>query len=204
MDDTIKPRDRNDIEAAVQWALGGGKSLEVIGRGSKRALGRPAQHDATLDLSALSGRDALRASGAGAVGEGGHAACRDRCAAGRPGPGAGVRADGLRARARRARGPKHHRRRHRGQPVGAAAHQGGYGARPFSRRDRCFRARRDVQVGRPGGQERHRLRSVQAAGGLLGYIGDHDRRHAQGAAAAGDGGDARPVSASTSGRPARP
>jgi len=55
MDDTIKPRDRNDIEAAVQWALGGGKSLEVVGRGSKRALGRPAQHDATLDVSALSG-----------------------------------------------------------------------------------------------------------------------------------------------------
>jgi glycolate oxidase FAD binding subunit len=55
MDDTIKPRDRNDIEAAVQWALGGGKSLEVVGHGSKRAVGRPAQHDATLDVSALSG-----------------------------------------------------------------------------------------------------------------------------------------------------
>ena len=55
MADTIKPRDRNDIEAAVQWALGGGKSLEIVGHGSKRALGRPSQHDATLDLSALSG-----------------------------------------------------------------------------------------------------------------------------------------------------
>src|SRR5271167_4293548 len=55
MDDTIKPRDRNDIEAAVRWALGDGKSLEIAGHGSKRALGRPSQHDATLDLSALSG-----------------------------------------------------------------------------------------------------------------------------------------------------
>jgi glycolate oxidase FAD binding subunit len=55
MDDHFKPRDRNDVEAAVQWALGGGKSLEVIGRGSKRALGRPAQYDATLDISALTG-----------------------------------------------------------------------------------------------------------------------------------------------------
>jgi glycolate oxidase FAD binding subunit len=55
MDDTIKPRDRNDIEAAVQWALGGGKSLEIMGHGSKRAFGRPAQYDATLDVSALSG-----------------------------------------------------------------------------------------------------------------------------------------------------
>jgi len=55
MDGTLKARDRNDIEAAVQWALGGGKSLEIVGHGSKRALGRPAQHDATLDVSALSG-----------------------------------------------------------------------------------------------------------------------------------------------------
>jgi glycolate oxidase FAD binding subunit len=55
MADTIKPRDRNDIEAAVQWAHGGGKSLEIVGHGSKRALGRPSQHDATLDVSALSG-----------------------------------------------------------------------------------------------------------------------------------------------------
>jgi glycolate oxidase FAD binding subunit len=55
MDGTLKARDRNDIEAAVQWALGGGKSLEIVGHGSKRALGRPAQYDATLDVSALSG-----------------------------------------------------------------------------------------------------------------------------------------------------
>jgi glycolate oxidase FAD binding subunit len=55
MDGTLKARDHNDIEAAVQWALGGGKSLEIVGRGSKRALGRAAQHDATLDVSALSG-----------------------------------------------------------------------------------------------------------------------------------------------------
>jgi glycolate oxidase FAD binding subunit len=55
MDATIKPRDRNDIESAVAWALGSGKSLEVVGHGSKRALGRPAQYDATLDVSALSG-----------------------------------------------------------------------------------------------------------------------------------------------------
>src|SRR5262249_47194167 len=31
------------------------KSLEVIGQGSKRQLGRPAQSDATLDLGGLSG-----------------------------------------------------------------------------------------------------------------------------------------------------
>src|SRR5512138_242919 len=55
MTDTLKPRDAKDVEAAVQWAAAEGKALEVVGRGTKRALGRPAQSDATLDLSGLSG-----------------------------------------------------------------------------------------------------------------------------------------------------
>jgi glycolate oxidase FAD binding subunit len=55
MTDTLKPRDVKDIEDAVQWALGAGKALEIVGGGSKRAIGRPAQTDLTLDLSALSG-----------------------------------------------------------------------------------------------------------------------------------------------------
>jgi glycolate oxidase FAD binding subunit len=55
MTDTLKPRDAGEVEAAVQWALAEGKALEVVGQGSKRALGRPAQTDLTLDLSALTG-----------------------------------------------------------------------------------------------------------------------------------------------------
>ena len=39
----------------MQWALGEGKALELVGHGSKQAIGRPAQTDATLDLSALTG-----------------------------------------------------------------------------------------------------------------------------------------------------
>ena len=35
--------------------------------------------------------------------------------------------------------------------------------------DRGVRPRRDLQVGRPGGEERHRLRPLQADGGLLGH-----------------------------------
>jgi glycolate oxidase FAD binding subunit len=53
--DTLKARDANDVEKAVQWALGGGKTLEIVGHGSKRAIGRPLRTDMTLDLSALSG-----------------------------------------------------------------------------------------------------------------------------------------------------
>src|SRR5271156_3756748 len=55
MADGLKPRDAKEVEDTVGWALGNGKTLEVVGRGTKRAIGRAAQWDATLDLSALSG-----------------------------------------------------------------------------------------------------------------------------------------------------
>jgi glycolate oxidase FAD binding subunit len=55
MTDTAKPRDAKEVEDAVRWALSHDKTLDVIGRGSKHALGRPSQTDLTLDLSALSG-----------------------------------------------------------------------------------------------------------------------------------------------------
>jgi glycolate oxidase FAD binding subunit len=55
MTDTLKPRDGKDVEAAVQWGLAEGKTLEVMGQGSKRGIGRAAQWDLSLDLSDLSG-----------------------------------------------------------------------------------------------------------------------------------------------------
>jgi glycolate oxidase FAD binding subunit len=55
MADHLKPRDTKEVEQAIQWALAGGKALEVTGRRSKRAIGRAAQWDATLDLSGLHG-----------------------------------------------------------------------------------------------------------------------------------------------------
>ena len=39
----------------MKWAIAGGKTLEIVGRGSKRLIGRAAQWDMTLDLSGLSG-----------------------------------------------------------------------------------------------------------------------------------------------------
>jgi glycolate oxidase FAD binding subunit len=53
--DSLKPRDVVDLEQAIRWALGEGKALELVGHGTKRAIGRPAQWDMTLDLSAFSG-----------------------------------------------------------------------------------------------------------------------------------------------------
>ena len=55
MTEHLKPRNAADVEQAVNWALAGGKALEVVGRGSKRAIGRAAQWDATIDVSGLSG-----------------------------------------------------------------------------------------------------------------------------------------------------
>jgi glycolate oxidase FAD binding subunit len=55
MPDTLEPRDAAEVEQAIQWAIAGGKTLEVVGRGSKRLIGRAAQWDMTLDLSRLSG-----------------------------------------------------------------------------------------------------------------------------------------------------
>ena len=55
MSDTVKPRDAKDAEAAVRWALAEAKTLEIVGHGSKRGIGRAAQWDLSLDLSDLSG-----------------------------------------------------------------------------------------------------------------------------------------------------
>jgi glycolate oxidase FAD binding subunit len=55
MSDPIKPSSNADVEAAVKSALAAGHTLDIIGSGSKRAIGRAAQWDLTLDLSALTG-----------------------------------------------------------------------------------------------------------------------------------------------------
>src|SRR5262245_46461095 len=55
MADTLKPHAARDVEEAVQWAQSRGAALELVGGGSKRVIGRPAQTDLTLDLSGLSG-----------------------------------------------------------------------------------------------------------------------------------------------------
>ncbi len=55
MAEPLRPREPKQVEEAISWALAQGKTLELVGHGSKRAIGRAAQWDATLDLSALSG-----------------------------------------------------------------------------------------------------------------------------------------------------
>lgn len=55
MDQALKPGTVDELVQAIEWAVTGVHPLEVIGGGSKRALGRPMQVERTLDLSAFSG-----------------------------------------------------------------------------------------------------------------------------------------------------
>ena len=71
-----------------------------------------------------------------------------------------------------------------GQSLRAAPDQGRRRARSFPRLHGGVRPRRDLQVRRPRGEERHRLRPLQADGRLLGHARGDDRRDDQDAAAA--------------------
>ncbi len=51
--DTLKVRDARDVEQAVRDALAAEQPLEIIGHGSKRAIGQSMSTNAVLDLSAL-------------------------------------------------------------------------------------------------------------------------------------------------------
>ncbi len=51
----LKAETPDQVVEALAWAAAGEAPLEVVGRGSKRALGRPSQAAHTLDLAALSG-----------------------------------------------------------------------------------------------------------------------------------------------------
>src|SRR5947209_18276848 len=52
---TFVPSDLGELREAVAEALAAEEPVEVVGGGSKRALGRPMQAAHTLDLSRLSG-----------------------------------------------------------------------------------------------------------------------------------------------------
>ncbi len=54
-DTPLLPKSADDAAQAVSWALANNQPLEIIGTGSKRALGRPVQAAHTLSLAALNG-----------------------------------------------------------------------------------------------------------------------------------------------------
>lgn len=52
---TFTPENAEDVLSTVQWAATEQEPLEIVGHGSKRGIGRPAQTQHTLDLSKLGG-----------------------------------------------------------------------------------------------------------------------------------------------------
>ncbi|MGE0282472.1 MAG: FAD-binding protein [Rhizobiaceae bacterium] len=52
---TLKPSSSSAVLSIVRWAAAEQTPLEIVGHGSKRGIGRPAQAEYTLDLSKLSG-----------------------------------------------------------------------------------------------------------------------------------------------------
>ena len=59
--DTLKPRDAQDVEDAVRAAIAAEQPLEIVGHGTKRAIGQPMATNALLDLSSLNAVNVLRA-----------------------------------------------------------------------------------------------------------------------------------------------
>ena len=52
---TLTPRDAKDVETAVRDAIGAGQPLEIMGHGTKRAIGHRCRTNALLDMSGLAG-----------------------------------------------------------------------------------------------------------------------------------------------------
>jgi FAD/FMN-containing dehydrogenase len=55
MTETIRPETEDDVTAALADALAEEAGVEIVGAGSKRALGNPVAAERVLDMSALSG-----------------------------------------------------------------------------------------------------------------------------------------------------
>lgn len=55
MADIFKPVDAEGVQSAIRSALADGKTLEVVGQGTKRGIGRLSQPDRVLQMSGLAG-----------------------------------------------------------------------------------------------------------------------------------------------------
>lgn len=57
MVETAKPRNADELQELVAWAAGTRSTLELVGSGTKRGIGRPMEAAMVLDLSGLAGID---------------------------------------------------------------------------------------------------------------------------------------------------
>ncbi len=193
-----EPADEPNVQTGDARAGGGGGKLgggggAVPRRRRQRQQGRagPSRRDRQPARHGGDRRDRpLRAGGTGADRPRRNVDGGDRGGVGREEPAVGVRArrPGPAARdvrrfQQRLRDPRRHRRlQHRRTQAG----QGRRRPRPSARLSRGQRPRRGFQVRRPGGQERHRLRSLQADHRIVRHPRGDDRGHRQGVAGPGE------------------
>ena len=181
--DTLKVRDAKDVEEVVRAAIAGEQPLEIVGHGSKRLIGQPMATNALLDLSALNAVTSYEPNeliitvqaGAPLADVKSLIDSKNQQFAFEP-----IDTAPLLGTAK----PRHHRRHDRRRPRRSAPHQGRRRPRSSSGRAWRVRLRREFQGRRAGGEERHRLRSLQIAGGILGHAGGDDGSDAEGDAAA--------------------
>ena len=187
--DTLKVRDAKDVEEVVRAAIAGEQPLEIIGHGTKRAIGHPMATNAVLDLSALNAVSAYEPneliitvqSGAPLADVQSLIDSKNQQFAFEPMDTSvllGVSGNGT-----------------IGGMIGVGAgrsapHQGRRRARSSARRACGVGLRRQFQDRRQGGEERHRLRSLQTAGGVVGHAGRDDGSDAEGDAEARERADA--------------
>ena len=171
--DTLKIRDAKDVEDAVRAAIASEQPLEIIGHGSKRLIGQPMATNALLDLSELNAVVAYEPNELIITVQAGRAAGRRAQPDRFQKSAICVRADEYVGAAGHAR-HRNHRRHDRRRPRRSAPHPGGRRARPSVGRARGVGFRRQFQGRRQGGEERHRLRPLQIAGGLVGHARGHD------------------------------
>ena len=183
--DTLKVRDAKDVEEVVRAAIASDQPLEIIGHGTKRAIGHPMATNAVLDLSALNAVSAYEPNELIITVQAGAPARRRAVADRFQEPAIRLRADGHLRAAGRVR-QRHHRRHDRRGARRSPPHQGRRRARSSARRACGVRLRRQFQDRGQGGEERHRLRSLQAAGGVVGHAGGHDGSDPQSDAEAGE------------------
>ena len=181
--DTLKIRDARMSSRRCARRIASEQPLEIIGHGSKRLVGQPMATNALLDLSALNAVVAYEPNELIITVQAGAPLAdvlslidaknqqfafepiNTSALLGTPDIGTigGMIGAGL------------------GR---SAPHPGRRRARPSAGRARGVRLRRQFQGRRQGGEERHRLRPLQIAGGLLGHARGHDGSDAEGDAAA--------------------
>jgi glycolate oxidase FAD binding subunit len=163
--DTLRVRDAKDVEQVVRAAIANDQPLEIIGHGSKRQIGQPMATNAVLDLSALNAVSSYEPNELIITVQAGA-------------PLADVKSLIDAKNQQFAFDPMDTAPLLGTKGIGTIGGMIGAG----------LAGPRRIKAGgaRQGGEERHRLRPLQAPGRLVGHARGHDRGDAEGHAAAGE------------------